>query len=210
MVVRALLLLLAATRVVGSAASPEEDAMSSTVYLVPFGKTDLRTVEALRKPLEERFRFQVRVDRAQPIPHDACNAGRKQYLSTAFLRVLLQQYPDNAAKALGVADVDLYVPRLRFVFGEAEKPGNVAVISLTRLRPEYYGEPVDNKVFVARMVKEAVHELGHTFGLSHCISPDCVMFFSNSLRDTDRKSADFCTECAGGSPYTHADSDTAR
>ena len=169
--------------------------MPDTICIVPFGNTDPTLVEALRRPLERTFGVKAVVGSQEPVPREAYDAARGQYFSTAFLTALRRNYPQNVLKALGVADVDLYVPRLNFIFGEAEKPGTVAVISLARLRPEHYGQPEDRPLFLERMIKEAIHELGHTFGLWHCLDPACVMFFSNSLTDTDRKGSDFCTRC---------------
>ncbi|MFQ6039016.1 MAG: archemetzincin, partial [Candidatus Aminicenantales bacterium] len=65
-----------------------------------------------------------------------------------------------------------------------------------RLRQEFYRLPEDRTLFLARCVKEAVHELGHAFGLRHCPNPRCVMHFSNSLLDTDKKTASFCQRCS--------------
>jgi archaemetzincin len=95
-----------------------------------------------------------------------------------------------AGRVLGVTDMDLYAGGLNFVFGMAETQGGAAVISVARLRLG-----ANHARFQARTLKEAVHELGHTFGLPHCPRPQCVMHFSNSLADTDRKGADFCPEC---------------
>jgi archaemetzincin len=81
------------------------------------------------------------------------------------------------------------------VFGEAECPGKAALISLWRLRPEYYGSSPKIELFVERGTKEALHELGHTLGLRHCSNPFCVMYFSNSIFETDRKQSLFCNKC---------------
>jgi len=96
-------------------------------------------------------------------------------------------------KILGIVDHDLYVPELNFVFGEASRIA--AVISLTRLRQGFYHLPENRSLFHQRILTEAVHELGHTYGLRHCENPRCVMFFSNSLMDTDRKGPAFCARC---------------
>jgi len=98
-------------------------------------------------------------------------------------------------RVVGIADVDLYVPRLSFVFGEADVGSGTAIISLCRLRQEYYGLAPDEALFLERATKEIVHELGHTFGLGHCPNDRCVMHFSNSLADTDLKNAQFCNRC---------------
>jgi archaemetzincin len=96
-------------------------------------------------------------------------------------------------KTLGIIDLDLYVPKLNFVFGEASP--RAAIISLTRLRNEFYHLPKDETLFRKRVLTEAVHELGHTYGLEHCANPHCVMFSSNSLTDTDMKGPTFCQRC---------------
>ena len=96
---------------------------------------------------------------------------------------------------LGVTDVDLYVPNYNFVFGEAVCPGKAALISLYRLKPEFYGEPPNKQVFRERVAKEAVHAIGHALGMPHCKNPNCVMFFSLSIVDTDKKGISFCNDC---------------
>lgn len=106
----------------------------------------------------------------------------------------MEQMPSDAKRLLGVIDSDLFVPGLNFIFGLAY--GNTAVIALTRLRPEYYGEEKNERLFKERALKEAIHELGHTFGLAHCPDIRCVMHFSNKLADTDIKGPSFCRVCS--------------
>jgi archaemetzincin len=123
----------------------------------------------------------------------AYNPERKQYYSSKLLASLKKS--EKNERVVGIADVDLYVPRLNFVFGEANIVSGTAIVSLCRLRPEYYGLAPDEALFLERATKEIVHELGHTFGLGHCPNNKCVMHFSNSLADTDVKEAHFCSKC---------------
>jgi archaemetzincin len=132
-----------------------------------------------------------------PVPEDAFNKSRRQYRSDMILSKVHSyvEKEKNLDRILGIVDIDIFVPNLNFVFGEAECPGKAALISLWRLKPEFYGAPSKMELFVERITKEAVHELGHTFGLGHCSNPFCVMFFSNSIFDTDRKKSLFCNKC---------------
>lgn len=99
-------------------------------------------------------------------------------------------------KSLGIVDVDLYTPGLNFVFGVVSAlGGKLGVVSTARLREEFYGASPNESLFKERLEKEVIHELGHLFGFKHCPDPYCVMHFSNSLRDTDIKLAEFCEKC---------------
>jgi len=119
---------------------------------------------------------------------------RNQYHSTAILQAMLP-LADPGARLLAVTSLDLYVPVLTFVFGEAQLSGSCAVVSLHRLREEFYGLPPRAELMRDRLVKEAVHELGHTFGLRHCDDWRCVMTSSHGVERLDVKGAAFCTPC---------------
>lgn len=167
-----------------------------TIYLLPLGDQDAPLLDAISEAVERAFGLSAGRLPPTPVPEYAYNESRGQYHSTTILKALVAYIPKNALRLLAIANVDLYVPDLNFVFGEAAVDGRVCVISLYRLRPEFHGEPTDERLFTERAVKEAVHELGHTFGLRHCPDPHCVMHFSNSIWDTDRKSSEFCKETA--------------
>lgn len=130
------------------------------------------------------------------MPLDAFDSKREQYLASRALGYMeknIKCKPNE--KILGVTKEDLYSLGLNFVFGQARSPGSSAVVSLHRLNPLFYGEAPNEELFLSRAVKEAVHELGHTFGLGHCEDPKCVMSFSNSVVDVDRKNPNFCENC---------------
>lgn len=167
----------------------------ASIYVLPVGKPEKKVLEKVAEGVENRFHVPVAILPAVRVPSDALNVTRLQYHSTLILRELAACVPMDALRLLGVTNVDLYIPRLNFVFGEAMIEGRVGIISLYRLYPEFYGEAPNEQLVVERATKEAVHELGHTFGLRHCANRECVMFFSNSIGDTDRKSSDFCNEC---------------
>ena len=130
-----------------------------------------------------------------PVPPDSFEVRRNQYYSTRILKEMLGNVPRDALKLLGVTDKDLCIPILTYVFGEAQVGGTAAVVSLARLRQEHYGLMPDRPLLLERLRKESLHELGHTFGLVHCPSRDCVMYLSNTVVDVDTRGRDFCRGC---------------
>ena len=118
---------------------------------------------------------------------------RNQYLADGLLTELPTIIHDGDTLSLGITESDIFSSGLNFVFGIATT--GRALISTFRLRPEIYGMPPNPGLYRRRVLTEAVHELGHAIGLPHCEHPGCVMFFSNSIADTDRKGPEFCFRC---------------
>ena len=167
--------------------------MLNLIALRPLGQIDQEILEGLKGRLRETFGCPVETKPQTTDLARAYNSKRKQYLSTTILSAISAS--EEGERALGIVDVDLYVPSLNFVFGEADMGSGVAIISLFRLSQERYALPPNRELFLERAVKEAIHELGHTYGLGHCTNEKCIMYFSNSLMDTDRKQAAFCNKC---------------
>jgi archaemetzincin len=164
------------------------------IALVPIGQVDEVVLTVIGEGLKEAFGRDCVIVAPLPHPDYAYNRRRKQYRSDDIL-ARLRRLSLPTERWLGVVDVDLYTPGLNFVFGQATMGGPAAIIALPRLRQGFYGLPEDEALFHQRVVKEAVHELGHTYSLSHCHNARCVMSFSNSLRDVDRKNRSFCPSC---------------
>jgi archaemetzincin len=141
--------------------------------------------------------FDLPVERVPPLPEPAgaYSSRRDQWEATEFLRLLLTRGP-AAGRVLGLTERDLFVPVLSFVYGQAQLQGRVAVVSLARLRPEFHGLPQDAAVLERRAATEAVHEIGHTFGLVHCPERRCPMSLSIDLTDLDGKAPSPCPGCA--------------
>lgn len=163
--------------------------------LKPIGNIDNNILEELKERLNRTFGCPVEITPQIQNLDQAYDPKRSQYLASVLLGKLETPGVTKDEKLLGIVDADLYAPGLNFVFGEADTVSGVAIISLCRLRQQYYGLPSDEVLFLDRATKEAVHELGHTFGLGHCQDTKCVMHFSNSLADTDWKQAAFCSQC---------------
>ena len=171
--------------------------MSKCVFICPIGFVEEDILERITGCIESRCGIVCKVSTGMENPKYAYDERRNQYNSKLILRHLIKCCPQEALRFMGITHVDLFVPELNFVFGVADLLGKAAIISLTRLRQEFYGLPSNKDLFFKRTLKEAVHELGHTYGLRHCGNEGCVMYFSNSLMDTDRKNATFCPLCRG-------------
>jgi archaemetzincin len=165
------------------------------ITLKPIGDINKNILEELKEKLNQTFGCPVDIIPEAGDLEPAYDSKRRQYLASKLLARLKKSGVSKGEKVLGIVDVDLYAPGLNFIFGQADINSGIALISLCRLRQESYGLPSDNTLFLDRAVKEAVHELGHTFGLGHCKNTKCVMHFSNSLADTDLKQSAFCNKC---------------
>ena len=163
--------------------------------IIPIGKIDDNLLQRLSVTIYHYFGYPCRVNEEWESPSYAYNPDRKQYYSTLILRELCGWVKNDSVRTVGVTNLDLYIPIFTFVFGEAQLGSHCAIISLARLKQEFYGLPPDDELFISRVEKEVIHELTHTFGLTHCGDVNCVMHASHTIGDTDVKSDQFCKFC---------------
>ncbi|MBW1786534.1 MAG: archaemetzincin family Zn-dependent metalloprotease [Deltaproteobacteria bacterium] len=169
--------------------------MPKRIILCPIGFVEGDVLDRIARSIERRCGVAGIISAGMENPAYAYDRGRGQYNSKLILKHLSECCPDDGLMFMGITHVDLFVPILKYVFGLAEIKGRCAVISTHRLRPEYYGESPDPPIFLARMEKTALHELGHCFGLTHCRDRRCVMYSSTHIEHTDLKKPDFCPTC---------------
>jgi archaemetzincin len=165
------------------------------IYILPLGEIDQEILAAIKTELTIVFQIPTKVLAMVSNPAYAFEPKRCQYYSTKILKQLINQLPADGSRILGITEVDLCTPVLTFVFGEAHLEGVAAIISLARLRQEYYQLPANETLLLNRAVKEAIHELGHTVGLVHCDDTECVMCFSPNVLSVDQKRNNFCPIC---------------
>lgn len=167
----------------------------SYIYIVPIELKDCSYLEKLESFLFDTFHLRTKRNEFKIDLEHTFDPRREQYNSSLILQQLIMKAPLDAEKILGVLDVDLFIPILTFVFGEAQLKGIGSVVSTHRLHNHFYGLQEHKELTTDRLLKEAVHELGHTFGLIHCSQPQCVMNSSTYVENIDQKSAEFCTLC---------------
>lgn len=175
--------------------------MDDTICIMPVGNINDRIIEAVGEAVKY-FGFTSIVHESLDVPLHAFNKARGQYRASTFLRI--------AEKGVGkkniiVTSVNIYAHRVNFVFGQALLNGKSCVISTYMLdqklyandggEHDIYGTASNNEMLIERVKKEAIHELGHTFGLRHCDNPGCVMSFSPGLEEVDIKKSYFCDKC---------------
>lgn len=166
------------------------------IYVLPLSFPDKNLFNTLCDTLEDTFKISVVILNHSLSLEKGKDPIRNQYNSTWILSQLLKEVTEESCKIIGVTNLDLFVPVLTYVFGEAQLEGKAAVVSSFRLRDELYGLPKNPEKLKERLEKEAIHELGHTYALIHCPNPRCVMYTSTYAEEIDFKSKDFCNSCS--------------
>jgi len=167
----------------------------SLIYIAPVDDVGEEILAAIEMCLWHTFGFETKRWPGLVPPPAAYDQQRQQHSSTLILREALAQCPADAVRLLVVTEKDLFIPMLSFVFGQAQLQGRVAIVSMARLRQEFYELPANPVLLLARALKETVHEMGHTFGLTHCLDRSCPMSLSTNIQQVDVKQDEFCPSC---------------
>ncbi len=166
-----------------------------SIILVSCGLFEKKLTESVAKDVSREFTHPVELRECNLDISHFYNPGRRQYDANKLLHAITQRAPTDGLKVMGMARVDLYIPILTYIFGQARLNGYTGIASLYRLRNEHYGLEKDYELLIDRFSKVIIHELGHTFGLIHCSNPVCVMRSSTYVEDLDQKEKKFCHRC---------------
>jgi archaemetzincin len=164
------------------------------IAIAPLGDFDPQLPETVSREVHRVFGLRADVKTIPVSLAFALDAGRQQYHSTPILRKLAEASSDDALRILALVEVDLFIPILTYVYGEAQIGGKACIVSTCRLNAGAGARYLSEKT-VWRVVKESLHELGHTFKLRHCPDPVCLMHYCRNEADVDRKSGDLCRYC---------------
>src|SRR5512138_3914770 len=167
------------------------------ITLIPFGYFEKDFLEKIADAVRQEFQFTVLIREGHVDISEFFDPARKQYEGHKLLKAVDGLLSPDTLKAIGLFSVDLYIPILTFIFGQAYLGGRSGIASLYRFRNERYGMAPDEKLLMERFRKEVIHELGHTFGLIHCHNTTCVMRSSTYVEDIDQKDHRFCHNCRG-------------
>ncbi len=165
------------------------------IYIQPIKTDHSPWIDELEKSVFTTFGYHTKIGNLDINLENTFEPARQQYNSSRILLQVISKPPADAVKVLGVVNVDLFIPILTFVFGEAQLRGIGSVIALHRLNNKFYGLAEDRELLTERLVKEAIHELGHNFGLIHCNNQNCVMKSSTYVEEVDQKSVQMCSRC---------------
>ncbi len=164
-------------------------------YLASIGAADEEVLAIVETSLWQEFGFAIQRLEPLPEPSYAYDPKSGQYSSSLIVKRLVELCPADAVRLLALTEKDIFIPMLTFVFGQAQLKGPAALVSLARLRQEFYRLPPNRMLLTARTIKEALHEVGHTFGLVHCRDMGCTMSLATNVQQLDMKGSGFCTGC---------------
>ena len=165
------------------------------ITLISFGYLGKHFLEKIAGAVQQEYIYPVTIKESRLDLSEFFDPGRRQYNGNKLVKAVNKISVPGSVRTIGLFSVDLFIPILTYIFGQAELNGQAGIASLYRLGNERYGMEPDDRLLLERFIKEVIHELGHTFGLIHCLTPACVMRSSTYVEDIDQKSQNLCTRC---------------
>jgi archaemetzincin len=165
------------------------------LYLAPVVFSNTQLLDRIIGTLQQTFKTHVNKISLSIDTDSLFSYERRQFFSTGFIEQAIKQTAHINGKIILITELDIYVPVLTFLYGEAQLKGKHSVVSVFRLHEEFYSGVTNNELLYERTIKEIYHELGHNFGLIHCQNWDCVMHSSNSIEEVDLKGDTYCVNC---------------
>jgi archaemetzincin len=199
MELRAIFASLAVSILLLTSSGAEAKFVGDHIYLVPVGDIDEKLLQHIKETIPGSFPFTVKVEilPKEKLIEQSHDASRMQYDAGAILNDFTDRTTIDARidRFLLITDADLFVPKMNYVFGLSYPHKGASIMSIVRLRNEFYGKPRDDKALMSRAAKAAVQELGHSWSIRHCTTRKCVMYYSDNLDDMDRSPLKFCVSC---------------
>jgi archaemetzincin len=165
------------------------------ITLVSVGYIEEIFLKSVAEAAGREFCLQVNIREGYFDISEFFDPTRRQYNGTKLLKEIDTLFASENTKTIGLFSIDLFIPILTYIFGQAYLNGRSGIASYYRLSNERYGMHSDNNIVIDRFQKEVIHELGHTFGLVHCHIPTCVMRSSTYVEDIDQKDMNICSHC---------------
>jgi len=165
------------------------------ITLITYGHFEKGFIEIIAEGVSREYSYQTEIIERHIDLSVYYDPARKQYDGNKLLQAIDSKFSSESLKTVGLFRVDLFIPILTFIYGQAFLNGRTAIASLFRLKNERYGMSADEDLLLDRFTKEVIHELGHTFGLKHCFNPGCVMRSSTYVEDIDQKTHMLCSKC---------------
>ena len=189
-----LALLLVSCAPLTAAAAPIARSQPTVIAIQPLGEIDPSVVRGLTDHMRSILAAEVVVLPVRAIPRSAYYAPRNRYRGERILDDLEAQVPGRVTKIVAVMARDLSATKREIydwgILGIAGLSRRAAVVSIHRLARHR------TRLLDKRLSQVVTHELGHTYGISHCPTARCLMNDAcGSLRTVDRSSGTFCATC---------------
>ena len=169
-----------------------------SITLISFGTFEKELLEKTAEAVIEEFHIPVILREGHLDVSEFYDSARRQYNGNNLLKRIDLLKAKDSLKSIGIFSVDLFIPILTFIFGQAFLGGQSGIVSVYRLNNERYGMYSDQSLLLSRLKKVVIHELGHSFGLIHCLNSKCVMRSTTYVEDIDQKEQHLCSACRSG------------